>query len=76
MKEQIIKIISDLVPDFENDEESKLLDDGILDSFDIVSLVMELNEEFDVDINVMDITEDNFNTVDAICELVRTKLDE
>ncbi|MCI6610625.1 MAG: phosphopantetheine-binding protein [Ezakiella sp.] len=76
MKEQIIKIISDLVPDFENDEESKLLDDGILDSFDIVSLVMELNEEFDVDINVMDITEDNFNTVDTICELVRTKLDE
>lgn len=76
MKEQIIKIISDLVPDFENDEESKLLDDGILDSFDIVSLVMELNEEFDVDINVIDITEDNFNTVDAICELVRTKLDE
>lgn len=76
MKEQIIKIISDLVPYFENDEESKLLDDGILDSFDIVSLVMELNEEFDVEINVMDITEENFNTIDAICELVRTKLDE
>ena len=61
--------------DVEFEKETKLIDDGILDSFDIVSLVSELNSEFDVEINVMDLEPVNFNTVQAMMELLE-KLQE
>ena len=75
MKEKLMKILKDLraVVDFE--KEKKLIDDGILDSFDIVTLVSELNSEFDVEINVMDLEPENFNTIEAMLELIE-KLQE
>lgn len=74
MKETIIEIIQDLVPDFEYEEDVKLLDEGILDSFDIVNLVMELNDEFDLDLGVEDVTEENFNSIESIVEMIEDKL--
>lgn len=70
MKEQLLNILNDLRPDVEFEKEKKLIDDGVLDSFDIVSLVSELNSEFDVEINVMDLEPENFNTVEAMLELI------
>ena len=55
-------------PDVE--KETKLIDDGVLDSFDIVSLVSDLNSEFDIEINVMDLEPVNFNSVKAMLELI------
>lgn len=75
MKETLMEILNDLRPDVEFEKETKLIDDGILDSFDIVSLVSELNSEFDVEINVMDLEPENFNTVEAMMELI-VKLQE
>ena len=75
MKEKLLEILNDLRPDVEFEKETKLIDDGILDSFDIVSLVSELNSEFDVEINVMDLEPVNFNTVQALMELLE-KLQE
>jgi len=54
--------------DFVN--EKKLIDDGILDSFDIISIVNELNEHYDIEIDVDDLEPDNFNTVEAMLELI------
>lgn len=76
MKDRIIEILSDLVADFDETADVRLLDDGVLDSFDIVTLVMDLNDEFDIDIDVLDLTEDNFNTIDGIVDLIQTKLEE
>ncbi|MEY8390547.1 acyl carrier protein [Lachnospiraceae bacterium] len=70
MREQLLDILNDLRPDVEFEKEKKLIDDGVLDSFDIVSLVSELNSEFDVEINVMDLEPENFNTVEAMLELI------
>lgn len=75
MKDKVIEILMDLVPDFEYSDDVKLLDDGILDSFDIVNLVLEINEEFGVEIGVEDVNEENFETVDSICELIKEKLE-
>ena len=75
MKEKLLEILNDLRPDVGFEKETKLIDDGILDSFDIVSLVSELNSEFDVEINVMDLEPVNFNTVQAMMELLE-KLQE
>lgn len=71
MREEIMEILEELRPDVEFENEKKLIDDGILDSFDIVSLVGELNNAFDVAINVEDLLPENFNCVDAMVELVQ-----
>ena len=52
------------------DVEKDLLASGILDSFDIVNLVMELEEAFDVSIDVDMVTPDNFRTANAICAMM------
>ena len=70
MEQTLMEILNDLRPDVEFENETKLIDDGILDSFDIVSLVSELNSEFDIEINVMDLEPVNFNSVSAMLELI------
>ncbi len=75
MKEQLMEILEELRPDVDFESEKALIDDGILDSFDIVSLVGELNDSFDVRINVENLLPENFNSVDAMLALVK-KLSE
>ena len=53
-----------------------LIDDEILDSFDIVSLIAEISNEFDVTISAKDIIPDNFNSAQALYELVTRLADE
>ena len=71
MKEKIIEILEEICPgiDFENEE--SLIDDELIDSLDIVSIVTELNDAFDVEITVEDLLPENFNSVDAIETLIR-----
>ncbi len=75
MKEQLMKILAELRPDVDFENETALVTDGILDSFDIVSLVGEINAEFDVTIGVDDLEPENFDTVSAMVELISELLD-
>ena len=75
MKEKVLKILTNLRPDVDFENETALVSDEILDSFDIVSLVAELNSEFDVTIGADDLEEENFDPVDAMVELINTLLD-
>ena len=50
----------------------KLMDEGVLDSFDVVSIISELNDAFDIHIRVNHLTPENFNSVEAIMALVKT----
>lgn len=70
MKETLMAILKELRPDVSFETETSLIDGGILDSFDIVSLVGELNEEFDVEISVEELTPENFNSADHILALI------
>ena len=65
-----MKILKGVRPDVDFIHEKKLIDDSILDSFDIISIVGELNDHYDIEINVEDLEPDNFNTVEAMLELV------
>ena len=69
--EKLLAVLKTVRPDVDFANEKKLIDNGILDSFDIIQVVMELNEAFDVEINVEDLEPDNFNTVEAMWELVQ-----
>ena len=75
MREQLLTLLDEIRPDVEFEKETKLIDDGILDSFDIISIVQEMNETFNVEINVEELEPYNFNTVDAMVELIK-KLQE
>ena len=74
MREKIIEILNEICPgnDFEN--ETAIID-GIIDSLDIVAVISELMEEFDVQLGVNDLTPENFNSVDAIVELIENAQD-
>ena len=67
--DQLQKLLMEIRPDIDLDS-NRLVDDGYLDSFDIVTLVSEIIQEFGVDINVEDIVPENFNSVEAIYDLI------
>lgn len=73
--DKVLEILTDVRPDVDFMNETKLIDDGIIDSFDIIAIVSELNDEFDVQIPIDELEPDNFNTVAAIYELI-VKLQE
>lgn len=73
--DRVLEILTDVRPDVDFMNETKLIDDGIIDSFDIIAIVSELNDEFDVQIPIDELEPDNFNTVAAIYELI-VKLQE
>ena len=73
MRKQIIEILSEICPGVDFETETALIDDGLIDSLDIVAVVTELMEAFDVDLGVDDLTPENFNSVEAIEDLIERK---
>ena len=71
MQEKIKEILMDICPEVDFEKETKLISDGILASFDIVSIVAELGDEFDITIGPKDLIAENFNSLDAITALVK-----
>lgn len=71
--DDLIRIMSEIRPDIDFTKETRLIDDDILDSFDIISIVGDVNSFFGVKINVNDLLPENFNSAEALFELI-TKL--
>lgn len=76
MKEQIIEILEDIQPEADYATCQTLIDDHILTSLDVLSLVAELEDEFDVTIPTVEIIPSNFNSVDAIAAMVERLQEE
>lgn len=72
---KLIAILSSLHPDVDFESNDSLIDDGILDSLDIVTLVTEIHATFDVIIPAEEVVPENFNSAAALMELI-TRLDE
>ncbi|MCI7302409.1 MAG: phosphopantetheine-binding protein [Clostridiales Family XIII bacterium] len=70
MKEQLMEILKNLRADVDFENNKALIDNGDLESLDIVALVGELNDEFDVEITVEHLTPENFNSVEAMMNLI------
>ena len=74
--DKLLTILEDIKPGFEFTGRTDLVDSGDLDSFDVISLVSELNEAFDIDIPVEEIVPENFNSVDAMMALINAQLED
>ena len=71
MREKIISILSELRPEFEFNESLNFIEEGMLDSFDIINLVTTLDSEFGISIDGMDVLPDNFSSVERIEALLK-----
>lgn len=74
--EDLIKILSEIKPGVDFEKEENLMEDEILDSFDIVSLVAKIDEEFDVEITPKDLVPENFKSAKTIYDLITKLQDE
>jgi acyl carrier protein len=69
--EKVLEILEEMHPDVDFTSENALIDDGILDSLDIVTLVSELCAAFDVVIPAQMLLPDHFNSAAAIWGLIQ-----
>lgn len=70
--EDLMEILRELRPDVDFETETALIDDGILGSFDITSLVNEIMDVFDVEMDMADLEPENFNSAEAMWEYIQS----
>lgn len=73
MQDRIIEILKEIRPEFDFVSSVNFIDDGYLDSFDIIQLVDALDQEFHISIDGLDIVPKNFMSVDNIVTLIAKK---
>jgi len=71
--DKIIEILSEIRPEFDFNTSDDFIDDGLLDSFDVVTLVSELDEKFSISIDGVDILPENFRNLQSIKALLIKK---
>lgn len=71
MNEQILAMLNELRPEFDFTDSDDFVMDGLLDSFDIISLVSMLEEKYGIKVDGQDIVPENFSSLDAIAALVK-----
>lgn len=74
--EQLLEILAELHPEVDFETEEHLIDNKILDSFDIVTIVAEIDSEFDVMIPAEELVPENFNSAKALYALVERLMED
>ena len=72
MREKILDLLREEYPEIDFESSNELVDDGILDSLTIVGVIAALSDEFDVELPYEEIIPENFNSIDAIAELIES----
>jgi acyl carrier protein len=70
MKTKVEKILNEIRPEFDFSTSTNFIENGMLDSFDVVSLVTMLDKEFRISIEGVEIVPMNFNSIESICTLL------
>lgn len=74
--EELLEVLQRAVPNGEWEAEGDLVDDGIIDSIDIISAIAEITDEYDIKIPSDEMKNENFNSVEAIYNLVQRLLED
>ena len=69
--EKLLELLKGVRPDVDFENEAALIDDGLLDSFDVVSIISEIDDVFGVQIRINELDPDNFNSAEAIWNLIQ-----
>lgn len=67
---KLINILTEIDDSIEWEKENGLIDDGLLDSFGVISLISELEDEFEINIEAADMVPENFNSVEAMYKMI------
>lgn len=70
--EQLLELLKGIRPDVDFVNEKNLIDDGILDSFDVTSIISEIDDVFNVQIRITELDPENFNSIDSIWRLIQS----
>ena len=76
MEERILEVVKSIRPEVDFERETALIDDEVLDSFDVIQIVTELMEEFNIFIDADDIEPENLNSLENIRDMVERKLND
>ena len=74
--QKLINILEEIKPGVDFNICKTLVDDGVIDSFDIISMISELNDEFDISITAVDIVPENFNSAESLYAMVQRLMEE
>ena len=74
--EKLLEILKEIRSDVDFENETKLIDNAIIDSFDIISIISEINDAYDIEIDVSDISPENFNSAYSMLELINKYLNK
>ena len=69
--EKLLELLKGVRPDVDFENETALIDDGLLDSFDVVSIISEIDDVFGVQIRINELDPENFNSAESIWNLVQ-----
>lgn len=75
MREEVLEILEGICPDIDFETETELIDGGVIDSFAVIQIMTELMDHFNIFIDADDIEPENLNSLDSICEMVRSKME-
>ena len=70
--EELLNLLKDIRPDVDFENETELIDDGILDSMDVVSRISAMDDVFDVQIRITELDPENFNSVENLWALIQS----
>lgn len=76
MLDTLLDLLAEVRDDIDFESCDTLIDDGILESFDILQIVAAINEEFDVEIPALQIIPENFNSAEAMLDMIKRLQDE
>ena len=68
--EKMIEILRDIDPDVDYENETALIDDGILDSMEVLELVSTLEDEFDIEVTPTELVPANFNSAESMWKMI------
>lgn len=72
MRDLVLNILRDTRPEFEFNSDVNFIDEGYLDSFDLITIVSDLETTFDIKINGSLIVPESFSSLDSIVKLVQS----
>ncbi len=67
---ELMEILTSLKPEIDFETEKELIDDGLLESFDVITLIAEIEDQFGIEVPAEEIVPENFNSAEGIWKLL------